>query len=59
MSNALWMILLFVGIAVGGTTLAVERIFDLGRTPLLDGLVVASIALVLISFIPFISKLRD
>ena len=58
-SGARWVVLLFIGIAVGGTTLALDRILDLGKSPFVQAGVGVSIIIVLISFLGFMSRFRD
>lgn len=58
-SGARWVVMLSIGIVVGGTTLALERILDLSRSMLLDTIVGASLLTVLISFIGFMSRFRE
>ena len=58
-SSARWIVLLFVGIVIGGTALVLDRIFDLGRGPIVQAVVGASILLVLISFLGFMSRFLE
>lgn len=54
-----WVVFLSVGIVVGGTTLALERIFNLTRSTLIDVIVGASILTILVSFLGFVSRYRE
>lgn len=58
-SGARWVVLLFIGIGVGGTTLALDRILDLGKNAFVEAGVGVSIIIVLVSFLGFISRFRD
>ena len=58
-SSMRWIVLLFIGIAIGGTALVLDRIFDLGRGPIVQAVVGASILVVLIAFLGFMSRHRE
>ena len=51
--------LLFIGIFIGGTALVLDRIFNLHRGPIVQAVVGASILVVLISFLGFMSRFRE
>ena len=58
-SSAIWIVLLFIGIAIGGTALALDRILNLGKSPIVQAVVGACILIVLISFLGFMSRFRE
>lgn len=58
-SSTRWIVLLFIGIVIGGIALALDRILNLHRGPVVQAVVGASILVVLISFLGFMSRYRE
>jgi hypothetical protein len=58
-SSAGWVLFLFIGILVGGATLVLDRILNLGQPAIVRAVVGASILVVLISFLGFMARYRE
>jgi hypothetical protein len=54
-----WVLFLFIGILVGGATLVLDRILNLGQPMIVRAVVGASILVVLISFLGFMARYRE
>lgn len=58
-SSAGWVVLLFIGILIGGATLVVDRIWNLGQSTIVHAVVGVSILVVLIAFLGFMARYRE